>query len=102
MYSIVIVRHNLVEEIRYEDSLKGQAALLRTNLEAGSLLSQNFQRQGCIDGDYWFDDPERSKVFASICMDFVKKLLEKRIEIIDQLSQEEEYVASKVKTSLLS
>ena len=102
MLSLVVVRHNLVEEIRHDVTTEGNIPLLRTNLEAGTLLSENYRTNGCIDGEYWFDDLERSKVFAEICMDFVKKLLDARIEQIGQLSQQEEYIAPTVNSSLVS
>ena len=102
MLSLVVVRHNLVEEIRHDITGEGSTPLLRTNLEAGTLLSENYRTNGCIDGEYWFDDLERSKAFAEICMDFVKKLLDARIEQIGQLSQQEEYIAPTVSSSLFS
>ena len=102
MLSLVVVRHNLVEEIRHDVTAEGNTPLLRTNLEAGTLLSENYRTNGCIDGEYWFDDLERSKAFAEICMDFVKKVIDTRIEQISRLSQQEEYIAPTVNSSLVS
>ena len=102
MLSLVVIRYNLVEEIRHGVKCKGDVPLLRTNLEAGILLSKNYQTNGCIDGEYWFDDLERSKAFAEISMDFVKKVLEFRIEQIGQLSQQEEYIAQTGNSPLVS
>ena len=53
--------------------------LLSTNLDAGELLTRNFQISGCIDSDYIFDDYERAKTFASISMDFIRKLIDHRV-----------------------
>ena len=75
MYFNVVVRHNLVEQIQRLDNLNGNQTVLKSNLEAGTLLSENFQANDCIDGEYCFDDAERAKSFASVCMDFTKKLL---------------------------
>ena len=97
MYYRVAVRHNLVEEIRHQSHLSDNQSLLKSNLEAGTLLSQNFRETGCVDGEYFFDDSERAKLFASVCMDFVAKLIGKRISQIDQLNHNEEYVADNVK-----
>ena len=102
MLSLVVVRHNLVEEIRHDVSVEGDFRLLQTNLEAGTLLSENYRTNGCIDGRYWFDDVERSKAFAEISMDFVKKVLENRIERISQLSQQEEFIALTADSFLVS
>ena len=93
MYYRVRVRHNLVEEIRHQESLADPQNLLESNLEAGTLLSQNFRQSGSVDGDYLFNDFERAKLFASVCMDFVMKLLESRVSRIDRLNHDEEYIA---------
>ncbi len=93
MYFVVGVRHNLVEQIRCCDDLIKQQIILKSNLDAGSLLAENFQTNGCIDGEYCFDDAERAKIFASVCMDFTKKLLQSRLERIDNLNSGEEFVA---------
>jgi len=93
MYSVVVVRQNLVEKILHRVKLDERSNLLATNLEAGTQLSENFRCNGCIDGEYWFDDPERAKSFATIAMDFVKKLIENRMEVIERLNQQEEFSA---------
>ena len=93
MYFIVIVQHNLVEQIQRRDTLSNQQALLQTNLEASALLSDNFRVNKCIDGEYCFDDAERAKSFASVCMDFMKKLVLNRLERIDKLNSGEQFIA---------
>ena len=97
MYYRVIVRHNLVEEIRHQQSLAESQTLLKSNLEAGTMLSQIFRQTGCIDGEYCFDDSQRAKLFASVCMDFVMKLLESRTARIERLNHDEEYIAQNIR-----
>ncbi|MDE0309334.1 MAG: hypothetical protein OXI60_05820 [Acidiferrobacterales bacterium] len=97
MYYRVVVRHNLVEEIRHQQSLSERQSLLHSNLEAGTLLSQNFRQTGCIDGEYCFDDSQRAKLFASVCMDFISKLLDSRSARIECLNHDEEYLADDIK-----
>ena len=93
MYFNVVVRHNLVEEIRRLDEPAEGQNVLQTNLDAGTLLSENYQINKCIDGEYCFDDTERAKTFASVCMNFTKKLLHSRLERIDDLDSGEEFIA---------
>ena len=93
MFYRVAVRNNIVEEIRHQRLLAENQQLLHTNLEAGALLAQNFQQFGCIDSDYFFDDSERAKTFASMCLDFIKKLIDSRMASIDRLDHDQEYIA---------
>ena len=93
MFYRVVVRKNLIEEIRHQRLLAEDQQLLRTNLEAGTSLAQNFQQFGCIDSDYFFDDSERAKIFASMCLDFMKKLIDSRKASIDRLDHNQEYIA---------
>ena len=93
MFYRVVVRKNLIEEIRHQRLLAEDQQLLHTNLEAGASLAQNFQQFGCIDSDYFFDDSERAKIFASMCLDFMKKLIDSRMASIDRLDHDQEYIA---------
>ena len=93
MFYKVVVRKNLIEEIRHQRLLVEDQQLLHTNLEAGASLAQNFQQFGCIDSDYFFDDSERAKAFASMCMDFMNKLIDSRMASIDRLDHDQEYIA---------
>ena len=93
MYICVSVRHNLVKQIQHQNDLNKDQPVLKTNLEAGTLLSKNFQANDCIDGDYYFDDAERAKTFASVCMDFTQKLLQSRLDRIESLNSGEEFTA---------
>ena len=51
---------------------------------------QNHRRNGCLDGDYFFEDSETARHFAYLSLDFMKRLLEKSIESLDtaKVSQE--------------
>ncbi len=93
MFYKVVVRKNLIEEIRHQRLLAEDQQLLLTNLEAGASLAQNFQQFGCIDSDYFFDDSECAKAFASMCMDFMNKLIDSRMASIDRLDHDQEYIA---------
>ena len=80
----VIARHNTVQEIR-RVSRTPDMHVPASNLEVTSDLARNHQRHGCIDGCYRFDEFERARSFAVLALDFVKRLLEKRIEQIESL-----------------
>ena len=88
----VIVRHNAVQAIRRVPRTPGMH-VPASNLEVTSELARNHQRQGCIDGRYRFDDPERARSFAVLALDFVKRMLEKRIEQIESLDTGAEFAA---------
>ena len=88
----VIVRHNAVQAIRRVP----RAASLHvpeSNLEVTSELARNHRHHGCIDGCYRFDEPERARSFAVLALDFVKRMLEKRIEQIESLDTGAEFEA---------
>lgn len=57
----------------------------KTPLEVGTQLATNNRVNGCIDGRYYFDDTQRAKIFASLCLEFTKALVEKRLKAIDAL-----------------
>ena len=80
----VIVRHNTVQAIRRTLRAPGMH-VPDSNLEVTSELARNHQLHGCIDGCYRFDEPERARSFAVLALDFVKRMIEKRIEQIESL-----------------
>ena len=88
----VLVRHNAVQAIR-RVARAPDMHVPESNLEVTSELARNHQRHGCIDGCYRFDDPERARSFAVLALDFVKRMLEKRIEQIEALDTGAEFVA---------
>ena len=88
----VLVRHNAVQAIRRVARAPGMY-VPDSNLEVTSELARNHQRHGCIDGCYRFDEPERARSFAVLALDFVKRMLEKRIEQIEALDTGAEFEA---------
>ena len=88
----VIVRHNAVQAIRRVPRAP-DTHVPESNLEVTSELARNHQQHGCIDGCYRFDDPERARSFAVLALDFVKKMIEKRIEQIEALDTGSEFEA---------
>jgi hypothetical protein len=88
----VVVRHNAVQAIRRVPHAPDMR-IPGSNLEVTSELARNYQRQGCIDGCYRFDEPERARSFAVLALEFVKRMLEKRIEQIEALDTGAEFTA---------
>ena len=88
----VIVRYNAVQVIRRAPRASGMD-VPESNLEVTSELARNHRLHGCIDGCYRFDDPERARSFAVLALDFVKRLLDKRIEQIESLDTGAEFEA---------
>jgi hypothetical protein len=81
---VVVVTNNLVTAI--ERSLDASPAPIpATPLEVSSQLAANHRAHGYIDGRYYFEDPQRARIFATLCLAFVKGLAEKRLEWIDAL-----------------
>ncbi|MDD9982612.1 MAG: hypothetical protein OXU81_14860 [Gammaproteobacteria bacterium] len=88
----VVVRHNAVQAIRRVPRALDMH-VPESNLEVTSELARNHQRNGCIDGCYRFDEPERARSFAVLALDFVKRMLEKRIEQIEAIDTGAEFAA---------
>ena len=86
----VIVRHNVVQAIRRVPRVRDMH-IPASNLEVTSELARNHRLHGCIDGCYRFDEPERARSFAVLALDFVKRMLEQRIERIESLDTGEEF-----------
>jgi len=88
----VVVRHNAVQAIRRVPRAPDMH-VPESNLEVTSELARNHQRNGCIDGCYRFDEPERARSFAVLALDFVKRMLEKRIEQIEAFDTGADFAA---------
>ena len=88
----VVVRYNAVQAIRRAPRTP-DVHVPGSNLEVTSELARNHRLHGCIDGCYRFDDPERARSFAVLALDFVKRLIEKRIERIESLDTGAEFEA---------
>ncbi len=80
----VVVEGNLVSAIE-RASAPGAGPLARTPLEAGTQLAENNRRRGSIDGRYCFDDAQRARVFAQLCLEFTRALAERRLAALGRL-----------------
>ena len=81
---VVVVKHNVVVAIeRLPDPSPGP--ILKTPLEAGTQVAENNRANGCIDGRYYFDDTQRARIFASLCLEFTRALVERRLAVINSL-----------------
>lgn len=80
----VVVEHNLVRAI--ERSEPRGAPVPATPLEVSTQLAANHRANGCLDGRYYFTDTQSAKVFATLCLEFVKAMAEKRRSAIDALA----------------
>jgi hypothetical protein len=78
----VIIKHNIVCAIQRIDEPSG-ADVPQSKLEVSAQLATNNQINGCIDGDYYFEDARLAKNFAVLALDFVKRLTEKTLEKIE-------------------
>ena len=81
----VVVKHNIVCAIRRVDK-SGAVEVPQTKLEVSTQLARNNQQNGCIDGEYYFEDAALAKSFAILSLDFVKRLIEKTLEKIEARS----------------
>ena len=88
----VIVRHNAVVAVRPALRTPGMH-VPGSNLEVTSELARNHRLHGSIDGCYRFGDPERARSFAILALDFVRRLLEQRIEQVESLDTGAEFEA---------
>lgn len=81
---VVIVEGNLVRAIeRCAEAPDGP--IPRTPLEVSTELANNHRRNGRLDGRYYFTETQPAKIFAALCLGFVKSLAERRIAAIDAL-----------------
>ena len=89
---VVVVRHNIVTAL--EQVPDGtDAPVAKTTLEIGTQLAENYRVSGCIDGRYLFDNAQRARVFAVLCLEFVHALVNKRLEAVKALAAGAEYHA---------
>ena len=86
------MHYNVVQTIRRTPCVPGMH-VPESNLEVTSELAHNHRLHGCIDGSYRFGDPERARSFAILALDFVKRMIEKRIEQIESLPTDAEFEA---------
>ena len=80
---LVTVAGNLVTAIdrRPSDSADPPG----TALEVGTQMAANFRESGRLDGSYAFADGEAARTFATLCLQFMKNLVEQRTRRIEAL-----------------
>jgi hypothetical protein len=78
----VVVRHNMVTEIRQltDESEDNRSTI--DPLAISTLLASNNLRNGCLDGEYDLPDFETARHFAALCIGFQKNLCEKSLEAV--------------------
>ena len=81
---MVVVEHNLVRSI--ERCAPPAEPIPETPLAVSTQLAANNRAHGCLDGRYYFTDTQAAKIFASLCLEFVKALADKRRAAIDALA----------------
>ncbi len=81
---VVVVEKNVVTAIERSTDLPAQRIAL-TPLEVSTQLANNNRVNGCIDGRYHFDDPRRARIFAELCLEYTRALVEKRLGAIHRL-----------------
>lgn len=81
---VVVVKNNVVCAIERSSEAPPEP-IPKTPLEVGTQLATNNRVNGCIDGRYYFEDTQRAKIFASLCLEFTKALVEKRLAAINAL-----------------
>ena len=81
---VVIVENNLVTAIELAGAPPDRP-IPKTPLEVSTELAENNRRNGRIDGRYYFQDTQRARIFASLCLEFIKALVDKRLAAINSL-----------------
>lgn len=89
---VVVVRHNVVTAL--EQMPDGtDTPVPQTKLEIGTQLAENYRANGCLDGRYLFDNGQRARIFAELCLEFVRALVDKRLAAVKSLATGAEYHA---------
>lgn len=78
----VVVRHNMVTEIRPLSEGSEESSSPVDPLAISTLLASNNQRNGCLDGEYDLTDFETARHFAALCLGYQKNLCEKSLEAV--------------------
>jgi hypothetical protein len=89
---VVIVKHNMVTAVR-PAAENMSVSVPQTKLEVGTRLAENYRVNGCIDGEYHFENAQRAKIFATLCLEFTRALADKRLDAIKALAVGAEYSA---------
>lgn len=88
---VVEVEHNVVTAMRRLPS-NSTVSVPESRLEIGTALAANYRAHGCIDGSYHFDNAQRARVFATLCLEFTRALVDKRLEALRRLPAGCEYL----------
>lgn len=80
----VVVENNVVSAIERSER-EPEEHLPASPLEVASLLARNNREHGCIDGRYPFRDSQQARIFAELCLDYVRALIAKRLDVINKL-----------------
>jgi hypothetical protein len=78
---IVVVRHNVVAAIEHSTEPPDRP-IPKTPLEVATLLATNNRVNGCIDGRYYFDNSQGARIFAELCLEFTRALVDKRLAAV--------------------
>jgi hypothetical protein len=81
----VEVEMNLVRAVAPHELQPGEAIVAPTNLEAGTQAASNFQRNGSLDGTYFFADLRQARLFARLCLEFMRLLVDRRLATLTSL-----------------
>jgi hypothetical protein len=90
---VVVVRNNIVAALEQVPA-STDTPVPKTKLEIGTQLAENFQANGCIDGRYLFEDAQRARIFAVLCLEFIRALVDRRLETVRSLATGAEYHAT--------
>lgn len=81
---VVVVKNNIVNAIERATAPPSDP-IPRTPLEVSTQLATNNRVNGCIDGRYYFDDTQRARIFAELCLEFIRALVAKRLAEINAI-----------------
>ena len=75
---VTILQNLVIRIVKVADGRPGP-----DNLSAGTRLAINYQKNGCIDGEYDFSSIHSAKDFAVLSLDFIKRLANRHLEDLE-------------------
>jgi hypothetical protein len=84
---------NLVRAIVPHDLQPGEAVAVPSKLEVGTEAALNFQRNGSLDGTYFFADLPQARTFARLCLEFMRLLVDRRLAALASAPPTEPFLA---------
>ena len=84
---------NLVRAIAPHNLQPGEAMTTASKLEVGTQAALNFQRNGSLDGTYFFADLPQARTFARLCLEFMRLLVDRRLATLASLPPTEPFFA---------